>query len=268
VKPAYITCIKDEEDLIFDNLIYHYNLGIRYFFVMFNNSNSKTIYKVMKFNEIKKDAYVKVIYDNDIAYRQPERMKRMSEMAYSLGCDWIIPIDADEILIIRKYKTIQDYLKDFDCFDYGFVNCRWFDYHPHPAAEDGNYFLNWEYREKKPRPPSKIIAKWHSRMKFGDGHHIITSQRKLIANSRVAFYAHFPWRNYEQMRNKIINIGKAFIGYFGEDSNRPQINQYKKFIAEGDDYIKKIWNNKVKYRLENINNMIYDPLDLNMFKLH
>ena len=42
MKIAYLTQIKNEEKLIYNNLLYHYNLGIRAFFVCFNNSNEET----------------------------------------------------------------------------------------------------------------------------------------------------------------------------------------------------------------------------------
>jgi len=158
MKPAYITCIKDEEDLIFYNLIYHYNIGIRDFYIIFNNSNSETRKQVNKFSILKFDANVYTENDNDIAYLQAIRLKRLADMAYNNGCDWIIPIDADEILKINIYKNIQEYLKNFNNHKYGYINCRWFDYHNHILTNiKNNYFVEWRYREMNPRPQARLL---------------------------------------------------------------------------------------------------------------
>jgi len=124
MKPAYITCIKDEPDLIYYNLVYYYNIGIRNFYIMFNNSCEKTRAEVALF-ENTHQVKLTTFEDKRIGYYQPERFTMMSNAAYAKNCDWIIPVDADEIVRLVKHKKIQDYLKCFEPIDFGFIQCRW-----------------------------------------------------------------------------------------------------------------------------------------------
>jgi len=268
MKPAYITCIKDEEKLIFYNLIYYYNIGIRDFYIMYNNSNEATKKQVEKFDILKTDARVFYHHDSDIAYRQPDRFKMMSEQAFSNGCDWIIPIDADEIIKIKNYNTIQDYLSCFEPIDFGYINCRWIDYQETEKDDktDDNIFTRWKYRNPAPRPQSKIIVKWSPGMRYGDGHHILVTKRKKIAETKILYFGHFPNRSYEQIKDKMITIGKAFIPVFGMNSTRPQVKKYRDFLKWGDMVFKDAWKKIQESRKNNFKNFVFDPIDSELFK--
>lgn len=267
MKIAYLTIIKDEQDLIYQNLTYHYNIGIRSFYVMFNNSNNETKAEVIKFTESKKDIYIKVYDDYEIAYRQPDRLKMMSEQAFKDGHTWIIPIDADEILKISKYKTIQEILQRYDHHPYGFIICSWIDYHPtsHDQNKHNSVFKNWKYRDKKRRPISKVIVKWKPGMSWGDGHHFIKTCRVNLGRTKVIIYAHFPNRSKAQLRKKMITIGKAFVATFGEDSTRRQVEQYLDYQERGNIIFDEVWSRITASRKKNEQNYKFDPINPDLF---
>lgn len=264
MRPAYITCIRNEESLIFHNLIYYYNIGIRDYYIMFNNSNNKTRGEVERFRLNKQDVKIKTFEDNRIAYKQPERFTMMSNEAYNDKCDWIIPVDADEIIVLIKHKTIQDYLSEFNKHEYGYINCRWYDFHPGPeVGAINNYFAQWKYRETHPRKASKIIVKWNTIMHYGDGHHLLTKGRNKICESVIAYYAHFPNRSLEQIKDKIFTIGKAFIEHFGIESERPQVKAYRQILREGNQFYINKWDEILNNRKNT--EKIFDPIDPSLF---
>jgi hypothetical protein len=267
MRPAYLTVIKDEENLIYKNLVYHYNIGIRDFYIIFNNSNAATKEEVLKF-AFHKDINIHYEKDNDFAYRQPQRFKKLSDMAYSDGCDWMVPIDADEILKLTKYKSINEILQAYNHHEYGYIICSWIDYHPteEDDPKDNNYFTRWKYREKVKRKVSKVIVKWNPKMMWGDGHHLITTMRKDLGRTKVMIYAHFPNREYEQLKKKIITIGEAFIKTFGIDSPRAQVKNIKNYKKQGEQFFKDKWNELCNYRKNNFHNFKYDPINPELFK--
>jgi len=269
MKVGYITCIKDEEVLIYAHLAYYYNIGVRDFYIMFNNSADGTEKEVDRFEQ-QANVHITRYYDSDIAYRQPERFTMMSDKAYNDGCTWILPVDADEIIKIPEGKTIQDCLRPHDRHEYGHIRLDWIDYHPGGGytwlnQQKGSYFTAWTVRESKPRPQGKLIIKWSPGMRYGDGHHILTAKRKHICDAKIMFMAHFPARSLEQLYQKKINIGKAFIAYFGEGSTRPQVLEYYKILKEGRGYVENQWAKICEHRTNN--KFIYDPIDPELFSL-
>jgi len=264
MRVAYITCIRNEERLIFNNLIYYYNIGIRDFYIMFNNSNGPTMEEIEKFRLLKNDVFIKTYEDKRIAYKQPERFTMMSNEAFNDGCNWILPVDADEIVVLRKHKNIQDYLSEFNKHEYGYINCRWIDYHPGPDVKEiKNYFTDWQYREINPRKASKIIVKWNPIMCYGDGHHLLTKGRNKICESIVTYYAHFPNRSLEQIKDKILTIGKAFVEHFGIESERAQVKAYRQILRAGNQWYVDKWDEIIKNR--NLVEKIYDPINRDLF---
>lgn len=268
MKIAYVTRIKNEERLIYFNLKYYYNIGIRNFYIIHNLSNDETRNLVNKFEQNHPDCIVNRIEDKNTKHMQNEFFNNVSDMAFNDGCKWIIPIDADEILKIPSGMTIQDCLKPHDKHEYGYIKCQWIDYQPTNFDDDNdiNFFTKWKYREGQARPQSKIIVKWTNGMKWGDGHHLVIAKGNKIIDAKKMFYAHFPNRELEQIIWKRLNIGRAFIEKYGYDSEKPQIQEYKRWEKEGDQYFVNVWNKLLKKRKDNINNYLYDPIDPLMFE--
>jgi len=264
MKIAYLTIIKDEEKLILHNLRYYYNIGIKDFYIMFNNSNDATKKKVEEFQGEKADIFLKTYSDTSFEYLQPERFKMLSNDAYRNGCDWMLPVDADEIFVLKNNKTMAEFLRQFEPVDYGQINCKWIDYHP-GTHETGNVFIDWTEKSHVSRKESKIIVKWNPEMKYGDGHHLLTSKGKKLSATDMCFCAHFPNRSYEQLKQKLKVIGYAFMLHFGSESTRVQVKHYREMLKRGDDFFHEKWNNILEYRKKNEKNFIHEPIDKNLF---
>ncbi len=63
INPAYLTAIKDDDDIIYDNLNYYYNIGIRDFFIMLHCSDEKTVNEIKRFESDKKTS-IHFLIDN------------------------------------------------------------------------------------------------------------------------------------------------------------------------------------------------------------
>jgi len=263
-----ITRIKDEEKLIYYNLLYHYNIGIRNFYITFNNSNQETIKKVEQFFSEKKDAILFPYYENNTEYNQIEQFDKMSDAAFNNGHVWQIPADADEILILKN-TDLKSLINKYKEFEYGYLNFRWIDFQATEKDDmnDPNFFTRWKYRENHARPATKIIYKWSIGCKHGHGNHLLISKRRLLEEVPIetGFYAHFVNREYEQIKKKRIRIGEAFSEKYGSESDKPQIQEYRRWLAEGEQYFVNVWDKLCKYRKDNFEKFIYDPINPVLF---
>jgi len=270
MKVAYLIRIKDEEKLIYYNLTYYYNIGLRGFFVCLNNSNKETIELVNKFVSEHSDIEYFEYIDDHEDFNQVEMFNKMSNDAFSKGYKWQVPADADEILHILGNKTLKEIISEYDNQEYGYINLRWIDFHPSDKdnKEDQNYFTKWKHRNKNPRQPPKIIYKWSMGCKHGQGHHLLIAKRNLLCemNPDVMFQAHFVDREHNQIKKKRIRIGEAFILKYGEDSEKPQIKEYRRWEKEGDSYFDKVWEDLCEKRKKNFENYIYDPINPELFQ--
>lgn len=266
MRPAYLTSIKNEEKLIGYNLQYYYNIGIRDFYITFNCTEDKSKEIVNDFCKKHNDITVYEFHDNNPTYNLIERFNYMADLAYTHGCDWMIPVDADEILKLNTYNLIES-LEVHERHEYGYIVCRWCDYVflKSDDENDNNYFSKWTHREQRSRPQSKIIAKWHPQMKWGTGHHLVISMRKQIAVAHKMFVAHFPNREYEQLKNKMITIGKAFILKYGENSETLQVKQYKEYLEKGEQYFVDLWAKLQNDKEKRKHCFVYDPIPKEMF---
>jgi len=91
--------IKDEDDIIFENLVWHFCVGFRKFIIVDNNSTDKTRSLVEKFRtQVMGKATVIIVDDPIVEYIQSQVTTGAMRLANSIWpqVDWIFPVDADE----------------------------------------------------------------------------------------------------------------------------------------------------------------------------
>ncbi len=85
-----IMLAKDEADIVGTNIRHHLALGLSGFVVFDNMSRDGT-------GDIARSLGAEVFLDEEVAFRQQEKNRRMTEIAVGLGADWVLTADADEL---------------------------------------------------------------------------------------------------------------------------------------------------------------------------
>ena len=110
---ALITMVKNEEDIIFENLAWHYAIGFRKFIILDNNSTDNTLRLIENFKQMTQGtATVYIIKDPIVAHIQNRKMSAAYQFVSNIWHDevkWIFPVDADEFWVPKK--DLPSYLK-------------------------------------------------------------------------------------------------------------------------------------------------------------
>jgi hypothetical protein len=257
INPAYLLVIKDDDDIVFQNMEHYYNLGIRAFFVMFHCPNDSTINAVNRFinNHSSIEIYRKI--DKDYTYKKDIHFNELSEWAFKLGYNWHIATDTDELLILRKHNTIQEFINDYEKYDS--IEFKWFNYADF-EAEPGCVFDTWKYHDIRYNSWNKAIAKWNSNLSWAAGQHfvIFSEHNKIVVPPHVAFYAHFPFRDKERFKRRLTDFAKTKFTRFGAHDSWPEWDKFCFHTEINSDpgFLDKRWNEmKSSYR-----ELIFDPI--------
>ena len=103
--------VKDEEDIIYSNLLNSYILGARKYVILENNSSDQTLDEIKRFINHHPDCKVVIITDPIEAHYQADKMQACANFAkiYFEGCDnqnidFVLPLDADEFITFSQEK--------------------------------------------------------------------------------------------------------------------------------------------------------------------
>ncbi len=92
--------VKDEEDIIEENILYHLNSGVDFIIATDNNSTDNTREILLKYE---KQKVLKYFYSDSVNHEQNKNVKKMTQEAYTnFNADWIINNDADEFWVSSK----------------------------------------------------------------------------------------------------------------------------------------------------------------------
>jgi len=204
--------VRDEEDIVRENLDFHLAQGVDQVIVTDNGSEDRTV-EILRGYEAR--GLVRLLLEPADDYSQGRWVTRMARLAATeLGADWVINNDADEFWWPRE-GTLKSTIGRLDtsigllvAYRTNFV----------PRAEDGRPF--WErmiLREReslnplgKPLPP-KVAHRAHPEINVVQGNHKIEGAdlgRRLDDGSIEIL--HFPMRTYAQFENKIVKGGRAY----------------------------------------------------------
>lgn len=260
---AGVTMFKDEEDVAYHNLVWHYNMGIKRFVIMDNLSSDNTASEVRRFANDYLDAQVYLIEDPEVGYYQSRKMTAAAEFAYKMwGAEWILPFDADEILCSFRspvHTVIESLGKEHIALSlpYKVHVMRSFD-----DSSETNPFKRMAYRTQSDvHQGAKVIIRWQSGMIIGQGNHNVTIDGKSVPITKGTDLGlalrHYPFRSKEHIRQKVINGGKAYEAAadlrkkYGR-SWKAWNEGYKKL---GEKYIDQMY----EYQVKQYPDAIYDP---------
>ncbi len=204
--------VRDEEDIIKENIEYHLSQGVDYFIVTDNNSVDNTV-EVLK--DFEKQGILELIHEKEDDYSQCKWVTRMARMAkLKYNADWVINSDADEFWFSESKR-----LKD--CF-YGIPeNIDKVRVRRHNFVYQKDYFkknsiLNMQYRQivstnslGKILPP-KVAHRGSCEVCVMQGNHKVEGLNKEMLESEDVEIFHYPLRNKKHFINKIKKRGAAY----------------------------------------------------------
>ncbi|NEO52708.1 MAG: hypothetical protein F6K54_06220 [Okeania sp. SIO3B5] len=266
---AGVAMVKDEEDIIYYTLAGNYREGIKKFVVLDHLSSDGTRDEIRRFADDHPEAMVYLIEDRDPLFHKSRKNSAAAEFANKIwGAEWIFPFDADEI-ISASDKPLPKILSQLDqkhiCLGLQHRNHLLRAFYDQSEA---NPLKRMTHRKKEdrsifPQGYSKIMVRWHSGMRIGQGQHKVNFQGKqlpvtVLGKNHGLILRQYRYRSREQIKQKIVNGGKAYevtpnmsqkCGGFWQK----QYNQYKK---KGEKFIDEFYESE----LRGDSDAIYDPV--------
>jgi glycosyltransferase involved in cell wall biosynthesis len=204
--------VRDEEDILADNLDFHLAQGVDEVIVTDNGSQDGTL-DILRSYEAR--GVVRVILEPTDDYSQGRWVTRMARMAAAeLGADWVINSDADEFWWPHE-GTLRSVFEGLD-EGVGALVGRRTNFVPRPE-DDRPYWERMTLREReslnpvgKPLPP-KLAHRAHPEIEVVQGNHRIKGPDlgSTLDDGSVEIL-HFPMRSYSQFENKIVKGGRAY----------------------------------------------------------
>ena len=204
--------VRDEEDIVADNLDFHLAQGVDEVIVTDNGSVDGTL-EILRAYEAR--GLVRIIVEPTDDYSQGRWVTRMARLAATEHkADWVINNDADEFWWPRAgtLRTLFEGLGD----DVGAVVGHRTNFVPRPE-DDRPYWERMTLREReslnpvgKPLPP-KLAHRAHPEIVVVQGNHRIKGPDvgSELDDGSIEIL-HFPMRSYAQFENKIVKGGRAY----------------------------------------------------------
>ena len=239
---AMISVIKNEEDIIYYNLIWHYNIGIRKFIIMDNMSTDSTYQMVKIFRDRFTDVSLYLIDDQNPAFIQGTKMTSMANFAMSMwDIKWIIPIDADEFLC--PSKPLNELLSEVPK-NHSLLISKLF----YRLCDDSNgvFYKRIEKREKISQWSKKVIIRAAEGLLISQGNHtsFVNNVEVPTVESTNIIYREFMIRNKTQYFNKIINgaiATKKALELKYEAGSNHWLAPYNEYLKGGKESLSKIF---------------------------
>lgn len=272
VKAAYISMIKDEEDIIFFNLLWHYQLGLRKFFIINNLSTDRSLEYIQLFDRLFDDAQVYVLHDPEIAYYQSGKTTGACRFVMTLWPDieWLVLTDADEFLCpMRPLHEILDNIPS--TIGAIIVPKSFYNLVQGDSAYDNDlFFRRIQHRTPITHTSSKAIMRANMQYCVSQGNHrILDHTNTEISNYHCSLnliYREFRIRSYSHYKKKVLNGGRAIEaakqkGFLKVGGGHWEA-LYNLYLKEGENGLDRHLDKSIKK--ENIVTTILDPMPLDV----
>jgi hypothetical protein len=203
--------VRNEEDIVRENILYHLNRGVDKLIVTDNNSEDGTLDILYEFE---KQGVIDLIHEKEDNYTQSKWVTRMAAIAMEkYNADWLIHSDADEF-----WWPAEGDLKDVLATvppEFKVIVVPRNDFIPRPEP-DGALFERMIIKNLKslnhigmPLPP-KVCHRAIPGVIVAQGNHKLIHPPDLQAfNTPLLEIMHFPMRSYRQFESKIAFGGAA-----------------------------------------------------------
>ncbi len=212
-----IMMVKDESDIVGLNLRWLRWIGIRRFVILDNLSTDGTHALIERFRAGSPGCETLILSDPIRRYMQSEKMTGLMRLAASIwpDVDWILPIDADELLIpTNGLSVLKNLDRAYDVVVIEKVNHYLQD--DRGSAVD-ELLVPMRQRSLLGRFPPKIILRANTAMAILQGNHEVRlegSPRRIAHYGGLSlgfYYREFQVRSFEQFLKKVTNGGQAVL---------------------------------------------------------
>ena len=241
--------VKDEADIIEDNILFHKAMGVDGIIVTNNNSSDNTREILEKYK--KEGIILEIIDEPNSTYMQEEFVDRMILIAKNkYKADWVINADADEFWysncenlkksITKEQKrnsrinVIYAYQKNFSPIEdkEDFISSPYFIQRCLSKAErelfnipDNHYYV----RENTTLFP-KVIHTTRNYKQIAPGNHDVSMKKRETTNTSNITIYHYHVRNYKHFERKTITGGKSLLHHPNKNIGTHWRKWYQEYI--------------------------------------
>lgn len=224
-RAALFILVKDEADIIGQNLRHHYQLGFRRFFILDNHSTDGTTDLITRFRQDHPDAGVFCAFDYQVAYYQASKMKALEQFMLlylehdEIPVEWVFFVDADELITCCTRNADQSAATFNALLEDPSVSMLVFHWAQaaliSPQKEPVPFGPSLGETQVAVWPTMKVrVTKVAYRVRQGlvpvTGNHFVEQFNQPASAIRIMVEAgfcilHFPMRSQDQLRKKILN---------------------------------------------------------------
>lgn len=203
--------VRDEEDIIRENIEFHLAQGVSFFIATDNKSVDSTT-NILK--EYERRGLLHYIYEGSDDYSQHAWVTRMARLAFThYDADWVINNDADEFWLPLQgdlNETFRQLPRE--------VNLVRADRHNFVVLEESDepfwrrMVYRWEesFNSQGDILPSKVAHRGSDCVKVEQGNHAVTGVKESYSVDGKIEIFHYPIRTKKQIENKIALGGAAY----------------------------------------------------------
>ena len=251
-----VMMVKDEADIIGQNLAHHFRLGFRYFFLLDNGSTDATAAVIERFRAEHTDAMVFCGFDFVVGYYQAAKMQAvLAFLSIYLEHEehrsrWVFFVDADEFItfcagepggaVAAVTSLLEDPAKQMLVLHW--AQCSSDEVLEHDTPERS--LLETHTRIWKTMEPAvtKVAIRLDSGLTMLQGNHMAAAfPYELEAAGVLArfgvYMLHFPQRSVEQMRRKVVNGAAAYAAAKGQEGHGGHWRQYYEWYSQAGDIV-------------------------------
>lgn len=245
IKLIMTLLVRDEEDIIRENIDFHLSQGVDFFIVTDNLSVDSTP-EILK--EYESKGLLHYIHEPSDNYNQHEWVTRMARLAKTkFEADWVINNDADEFWWPKGDMTLKEFFKSIPS-EFNQVEITRFNFVPVNRLDQ--FYKDMIYREKKSfnflgKPlPKKVAHRANSKIVIHQGNHKVTGLKNPTKLQGGIDILHFPIRTHRQFENKIRKGGAAYENNISLNKNIGDVWRKLYKIYETDNSLKRFYLEK------------------------